>query len=815
MNTLLLITFNGARYGLWEDALNAVRGALQLHHLPLSPPVIAGITLLDERSAVIADLAACLGYPPMNNAQNGTFLIIDFNEKIAGFGVKEAVERVEHSAELALAVPAMVRTQIVDTCVVINGSVVPIINIRALHDRLKQGSLEMPQAEDVIAPLSDSDSASSFSVRAFTLGDERFCIKAEGTGYEAIARERIAVLPVKNGWLAGITIHDHAVLPLVRLDAFLGREPQVDRRGMVIAGTEGCRYGLLVDEDLGVIEQQNLRISGLPALVRRQWMKAAAVSKGTVYPLIEADRIISHRTEEGEREIQHSFSPASEFMHRFRKNEVDIVEFSLLGATHAVPKEEAGDDLQLLPITPIPHTIELVMGVAELDGELLPVLDLAAVFGRSSAVNVHWRMIRVANGDFNALFVTEEVRGVRRLSLEDQKQLPLALPHQVLYGCYLDAAMVRLIMNVQALAVHFEKAAVRELVTSLSAQMDAPAVKSSSLPPETASAVIPEAVPQVSDAVSAPQPVPADKAPAEPRSVVATDHRDAVAAKEEEGRQAAQERERLTAEKAREEEKERREAEQRLKEEEARRHAAEQKRLQEEQEARQRTIDEQRVAEERVRKQAEEHARLQAEEEARKQERETARRLAAEKAQKRQAEEADRQVAEQAPITDTPAQEARPPEEATGQHQIPVEHRKSAHWTKVAVLAAALILVLLYVLTAQVKRPETPVIKKELSTVVPKPSASPVEAKKESPETVRKKMPEPAMPAPLYLTVPPDRVVPAQNIYIVVKGDTLWGIAKRFTGDPLNYPRVAKDNSIATPDLIFPGQKIKLVQDKR
>jgi len=54
-----------------------------------------------------------------------------------------------------------------------------------------------------------------------------------------------------------------------------------------------------------------------------------------------------------------------------------------------------------------------------------------------------------------------------------------------------------------------------------------------------------------------------------------------------------------------------------------------------------------------------------------------------------------------------------------------------------------------------------------------------------------------------------------QNIYTVVKGDTLWGIAKRFTGNPLNYPRVARDNSIATPDLIFPGQRIRLVQEKR
>ena len=44
MRNLLLITFEDARYGLWEDALTAVRGALPLHRLPLSPSAIAGVS---------------------------------------------------------------------------------------------------------------------------------------------------------------------------------------------------------------------------------------------------------------------------------------------------------------------------------------------------------------------------------------------------------------------------------------------------------------------------------------------------------------------------------------------------------------------------------------------------------------------------------------------------------------------------------------------------------------------------------------------------------------------------------------------------
>jgi len=64
---------------------------------------------------------------------------------------------------------------------------------------------------------------------------------------------------------------------------------------------------------------------------------------------------------------------------------------------------------------------------------------------------------------------------------------------------------------------------------------------------------------------------------------------------------------------------------------------------------------------------------------------------------------------------------------------------------------------------------------------------------------------------PLVLDIPANRQVDI-DVYVVVEGDTLWGIAERFTGDPLNYPRLAGENRIADPDLIYPDQKVRLVR---
>ncbi len=48
--------------------------------------------------------------------------------------------------------------------------------------------------------------------------------------------------------------------------------------------------------------------------------------------------------------------------------------------------------------------------------------------------------------------------------------------------------------------------------------------------------------------------------------------------------------------------------------------------------------------------------------------------------------------------------------------------------------------------------------------------------------------------------------------YTIVKGDTLSGIAKKFLGNAMDYPKIFEANRevIQDPDLIYPGQKIRI-----
>jgi chemotaxis signal transduction protein/LysM repeat protein len=47
-------------------------------------------------------------------------------------------------------------------------------------------------------------------------------------------------------------------------------------------------------------------------------------------------------------------------------------------------------------------------------------------------------------------------------------------------------------------------------------------------------------------------------------------------------------------------------------------------------------------------------------------------------------------------------------------------------------------------------------------------------------------------------------------VHVVVKGDTLWAIAKKYLKNPFRYPELARLSEIRNPDLIYPGDTVRI-----
>ena len=58
------------------------------------------------------------------------------------------------------------------------------------------------------------------------------------------------------------------------------------------------------------------------------------------------------------------------------------------------------------------------------------------------------------------------------------------------------------------------------------------------------------------------------------------------------------------------------------------------------------------------------------------------------------------------------------------------------------------------------------------------------------------------------------QVPPANNaiVHRVIPGDTLWDIAEHYLGDPFQYPELARLSQIRNPDLIYPGDIIRIIK---
>jgi len=48
-------------------------------------------------------------------------------------------------------------------------------------------------------------------------------------------------------------------------------------------------------------------------------------------------------------------------------------------------------------------------------------------------------------------------------------------------------------------------------------------------------------------------------------------------------------------------------------------------------------------------------------------------------------------------------------------------------------------------------------------------------------------------------------------VHVVIKGDTLWHIAKRYVNNPWRYPELARLSRIKNPDLIYPGDRVTII----
>ncbi|MBL4780666.1 MAG: purine-binding chemotaxis protein CheW [Porticoccaceae bacterium] len=119
---------------------------------------------------------------------------------------------------------------------------------------------------------------------------------------------------------------------------------------------------------------------------------------------------------------------------------VPVICFSVLGLDWAVPLDEVAELIEIQNCTPLPGVKPWVLGVSNLRGKLLPVVDFAQFLGgQLAAVHRLQRIVVLDRQDTFVGLVVDAIKGMRQFNREgfetDKDEVAPAL-RPFVQGCY-------------------------------------------------------------------------------------------------------------------------------------------------------------------------------------------------------------------------------------------------------------------------------------------------------------------------------------------------------------------------------------------
>ncbi|HBT39585.1 MAG: Putative CheW protein [Thermotoga sp. 50_1627] len=104
-------------------------------------------------------------------------------------------------------------------------------------------------------------------------------------------------------------------------------------------------------------------------------------------------------------------------------SEFEVFVFGVGSQDMAFDVEYVSIVIEKTDITPVPRAKKNVLGVMNLRGRIVPVIDLAAMLGLSSKDSAEGKIVVVNYEDIETGFLVERVRGVMRFRSDDVEKM--------------------------------------------------------------------------------------------------------------------------------------------------------------------------------------------------------------------------------------------------------------------------------------------------------------------------------------------------------------------------------------------------------
>lgn len=389
----LIIAAGGQHFGIATATVKTAVAVQPLTPLPFVPAYVEGLVNINERIVPQLDLAALLG---ASAAGGGELVLVETSRSPCALRVAQILGKAEVAtadlqplSDQAESLPVSCRFEWQE------GSVL-VLDVERIGGLI--GSRELPAGERGLLGRLQQDEAAGAAATVLDcivvrIGDERYAIGL-GDVVEILDLPAATPVPGAPAGVEGLAMVRDEVLLVLVLASLLGRPVAAGGRGsVVVVEREGVRYGLRVDalEGLEQLDEDCLRrIDDAGSEV-----EGVLAAGGRLYGLLTPARLIS-----AERHRQ--FQPLAP---RRQQQAAQRAE-----KQHAVLQVALGDELFGIALEQVRRIVDyrapepvqadaasLVSGAVNIEGRVVPVVDIAARLRAGSGNDGAW--VIVGEGD--------------------------------------------------------------------------------------------------------------------------------------------------------------------------------------------------------------------------------------------------------------------------------------------------------------------------------------------------------------------------------------------------------------------------------
>jgi|GEM_PF-283350 len=443
---LVTFTLDGVEFGLDIAKVQEITHRSNITQVPGSPSFVIGVLNLRGQIIPVIDSRLRFHLEPSELTSSTRVIVIDLAGQTTGLqvdAVAEVVKLDDFSLRETPPLVAGVHSEYLAGMVLAGSRLITLIDLDKILDSEEFGQREslMQNAAASGATLawshgsegdSEEEVENDLPFVTFGLGKESFGINLERVE-EIVELPAITKIPDAPEYVLGVICIRDKVLPLLNLFKMFNVEPSpknhkehADNNMVILLTIGNAKLGFVVDCIQEIIRVRDKDLLPSPQTLQEDEsnrLEGVVMRSDRMVSILKVIEILSHDDQQklasmsqnlGIQDIVDTESTSTE--------EISVIAFSIAKEVYGLELQEVREIIMVGMITPVPRAPSFILGVLNLRGEIIPVIDLRARFGleHQEATELSRIIVTPINSVFTGLIVDSvaEVKNIDKKLLE-------------------------------------------------------------------------------------------------------------------------------------------------------------------------------------------------------------------------------------------------------------------------------------------------------------------------------------------------------------------------------------------------------------